>query len=311
VWNCCWQIKKALRGVKVEVTHRGSMRRKYRISGLTNQATNELEYVFLAIAVLIFLWRWVLECTNWYTIGFGTCFYKATSLMCTVLRRFPVDENGTLKSVTDYFRETYGYTIRHPSLPCLQVGNSQRPNYLPMEVCKIVEGQRYSKRLNERQITALLKVTCQRPRDRERDILQVILSCLTWSWWSLEGPMVRLLSVPHFISSSFFFRQFFDRENPLLCLKPVLFGYLYCRQSATMHITKIHMLKNLESASAISLPKWRLESCQPQGFVFILWRSHAQLTCVIQMSYAYDAVCTWLLTDRWSCLCAAQISWYR
>lgn len=36
------QIKKALRGVKVEVTHRGNMRRKYRISGLTSQATREL-----------------------------------------------------------------------------------------------------------------------------------------------------------------------------------------------------------------------------------------------------------------------------
>jgi eukaryotic translation initiation factor 2C len=38
-----------------------------------------------------------------------------------------------------------------------------------------VEGQRYTKRLNERQITALLKVTCQRPRDRENDILQVFV----------------------------------------------------------------------------------------------------------------------------------------
>jgi hypothetical protein len=36
------QIKKALRGVRVEVTHRGNMRRKYRISGLTSQATREL-----------------------------------------------------------------------------------------------------------------------------------------------------------------------------------------------------------------------------------------------------------------------------
>lgn len=36
------QIKKALRGIKVEVTHRGNMRRKYRISGLTSQATREL-----------------------------------------------------------------------------------------------------------------------------------------------------------------------------------------------------------------------------------------------------------------------------
>ncbi|RRT46376.1 hypothetical protein B296_00054497 [Ensete ventricosum] len=68
------KIKKALRGVKVEVTHRGNMRRKYRISGLTSQATRELTY---------------------------------------------------------------------------------------------------SKRLNERQITALLKVTCQRPHDRELDIIEL------------------------------------------------------------------------------------------------------------------------------------------
>ncbi|XP_072956096.1 protein argonaute 1B-like [Typha angustifolia] len=124
------KIKKALRGVKVEVTHRGNMRRKYRISGLTSQATRELT--------------------------------------------FPVDDRGTMKSVVQYFQETYGFNIQHTTLPCLQVGNQQRPNYLPMEVCKIVEGQRYSKRLNEKQITALLKVTCQRPQERELDILQTV-----------------------------------------------------------------------------------------------------------------------------------------
>ncbi|XP_052183641.1 protein argonaute 1 [Diospyros lotus] len=124
------KIKKALRGVKVEVTHRGNMRRKYRISGLTSQPTRELT--------------------------------------------FPVDERGTMKSVVEYFHETYGFAIQHMQWPCLQVGNQQRPNYLPMEVCKIVPGQRYSKRLNERQITALLKVTCQRPHEREYDILQTV-----------------------------------------------------------------------------------------------------------------------------------------
>ncbi|KAK4765797.1 hypothetical protein SAY87_007439 [Trapa incisa] len=124
------KIKKALRGVKVEVTHRGNMRRKYRISGLTPQATRELT--------------------------------------------FPVDDRGTTKSVVEYFRETYGFIIQHTQWPCLQVGNQNRPNYLPMEVCKIVEGQRYSKRLNERQITALLKVTCQRPQEREYDIVQTV-----------------------------------------------------------------------------------------------------------------------------------------
>ncbi|KQK00677.1 protein argonaute 1A isoform X2 [Brachypodium distachyon] len=124
------KIKKALRGVKVEVTHRGNMRRKYRISGLTSQATRELT--------------------------------------------FPIDNHGTVKTVVRYFQETYGFNIQHTTLPCLQVGNPQRPNYLPMEVCKIIEGQRYSKRLNEKQITALLKVTCQRPQQRELDILQTV-----------------------------------------------------------------------------------------------------------------------------------------
>ncbi|KAL6509670.1 argonaute 1 [Orobanche gracilis] len=126
------KIKKALRGVKVEFTHRGNMRRKYCISGLTSQATRELT--------------------------------------------FPVDERGTMKSVVEYFRETYGFVIQHPQWPCLQVqvGNTQKPNYLPMEVCKIVEGQRYSKRLNERQITALLIVTCQRPQQRQNDIVETV-----------------------------------------------------------------------------------------------------------------------------------------
>ncbi|EEC74305.1 hypothetical protein OsI_09567 [Oryza sativa Indica Group] len=121
------KIKKALRGVKVEVTHRGNMRRKYRISGLTIQPTRELT--------------------------------------------FPVDEGGTVKSVVQYFQETYGFAIQHTYLPCLTV---QRLNYLPMEVCKIVEGQRYSKRLNQNQIRALLEETCQHPRDRERDIIKMV-----------------------------------------------------------------------------------------------------------------------------------------
>ncbi|XP_044955160.1 protein argonaute 1D-like [Hordeum vulgare subsp. vulgare] len=93
------KIKKALRGVKVEVTHRGNMRRKYRISGLTTQATRELT--------------------------------------------FPVDEGGTIKSVVQYFQETYGFAIKHTYLPCLQVGNQQRPNYLPMEKISLGNKQQY------------------------------------------------------------------------------------------------------------------------------------------------------------------------
>ncbi|KAL9996235.1 putative post-transcriptional gene silencing PAZ-Argonaute family [Helianthus debilis subsp. tardiflorus] len=40
------------------------------------------------------------------------------------------------------------------------------------KVCKIVAGQRYSRRLNQRKITALLKVTCQYPWKRDQGILK-------------------------------------------------------------------------------------------------------------------------------------------
>ncbi|KAM3713994.1 hypothetical protein ACJW31_01G297700 [Castanea mollissima] len=124
------KVKKALRGVKVEVTHRGNVRRKYRISGLTSQPTRELI--------------------------------------------FPVDEQKNMKSVVEYFQEVYGYTIQYSHLPCLQVGNQKKVNYLPLEACKIVGGQRYTKGLNEKQITSLLKVSCQRPHEQEMDILQTV-----------------------------------------------------------------------------------------------------------------------------------------
>ncbi|KAF6158188.1 hypothetical protein GIB67_014982 [Kingdonia uniflora] len=127
------KIKKTLRGMKVEVTHHGNlknMRRKYRVIGLTVQATRDLT--------------------------------------------FSADESGTIKSVVQYFQEAYDIVLQHPHRPCLQVGNQQRLNYLPMEVCRIVEGQRYSKSLSEKQVTSLLKVTCQRPYDREHDIVKAV-----------------------------------------------------------------------------------------------------------------------------------------
>ncbi|KAM0056645.1 putative post-transcriptional gene silencing PAZ-Argonaute family [Helianthus debilis subsp. tardiflorus] len=126
------KIKKALKGVKVEITHRGTMRRRFNISGLTSQATRELQ--------------------------------------------FTVDGDGdtVTKYVVDYFKDAYGFSIQHVHWPCLQLGGTHRKNYMPMEVCKIVAGQRYSRKLNERQVTALLKVTCQRPQEREHGILKTV-----------------------------------------------------------------------------------------------------------------------------------------
>ena len=38
----------------------------------------------------------------------------------------------------------------------------------------IVEGQRYTKKLNEKQVTNLLRATCQRPNEREESIKTMV-----------------------------------------------------------------------------------------------------------------------------------------
>ncbi|OEL34560.1 Protein argonaute 18 [Dichanthelium oligosanthes] len=125
------KIKKALRGVRIEVTHRGNARQKYRIATLTQSRPSVLDFE---------------------------------------------SSSGVRKTVTDYFREAYQLEIQYDFLPCLQVGTDQRPNYLPMEVCKIVPGQQYRKKLEGQQVAKLMDSTCQRPSAREDNIRQVVLS---------------------------------------------------------------------------------------------------------------------------------------
>ncbi|KAF9684816.1 hypothetical protein SADUNF_Sadunf04G0158000 [Salix dunnii] len=85
---------------------------------------------------------------------------------------FTLDDNKTKVSVDQYFRERYKIGLVYTSLPPLQAGTDAKPIYLPMELCKIAGGQRYTKKLNERQVTALLRATCQRPAARENNIKQ-------------------------------------------------------------------------------------------------------------------------------------------
>ncbi|CDJ26672.1 unnamed protein product [Triticum aestivum] len=124
------KIKKALRGLRVEVTHRGQMRRKYRIAGLTKDSARELRFQL---------------------------------------------STGESKTVRDYFRETYKLQLRYDFLRCLQVGTEQKPNYLPIEVCNIVPGQRYQKKLDDSQVSKMMAIACQSPAGRETSIRKSVL----------------------------------------------------------------------------------------------------------------------------------------
>ncbi|KAH9660363.1 protein argonaute 5 [Citrus sinensis] len=97
--------------------------------------------------------------------------YKITGISSQPMSQLMfTDDNATRLSVVQYFRQRYNIGLQFTSLPALLAGSEARPIYLPMELSRIAAGQRYTKRLNERQVTALLRATCQRPRDREANI---------------------------------------------------------------------------------------------------------------------------------------------
>jgi len=94
---------------------------------------------------------------------FGFCYF-ATEL---IVFRFKVSEisqqsadgitfaqelnNGTTKKVTipQYYAAAYNLKLRFPFLPCIGVkGRDNQTMYFPLEVCNIVSGRRYTKRVS-------------------------------------------------------------------------------------------------------------------------------------------------------------------
>ncbi|RDD37817.1 Protein argonaute 1A, partial [Trichoplax sp. H2] len=91
--------------------------------------------------------------------------YRITDISNNKPNQIQFDHNGKRVSVTDYFKTTYGYTIRYPDLPCLKMNNKEI--HLPMEVCEIVPGQYYKKKINERETASMVRFAAI-PADQRR-----------------------------------------------------------------------------------------------------------------------------------------------
>lgn len=91
------------------------------------------------------------------------------NLMFCFSYRFPLQlENGqTVEcTVAKYFLDKYKMKLKHPHLPCLQVGQEHKHTYLPLEVCNIVAGQRCIKKLTDMQTSTMIKATARSAPDR-------------------------------------------------------------------------------------------------------------------------------------------------
>ncbi|KAI5013298.1 hypothetical protein ZWY2020_028252 [Hordeum vulgare] len=53
----------------------------------------------------------------------------------------------------------------------VQVADKEIYHY---DVCTITTGQRYSRKLNERQVSSILKMACERPAQRESSVLEIV-----------------------------------------------------------------------------------------------------------------------------------------
>ncbi|XP_054808821.1 protein argonaute 7 isoform X2 [Prosopis cineraria] len=83
------------------------------------------------------------------------------------------DRDGKNLRLVSYFKDHYNYDIQFRKLPCLQISRS-KPCYLPMELCVICEGQKFLGKLSDDQTAKILKMGCQRPRERKAIIEEVM-----------------------------------------------------------------------------------------------------------------------------------------
>ncbi|RIA82435.1 Piwi domain-containing protein [Glomus cerebriforme] len=93
--------------------------------------------------------------------------YKISKITLQDAQRTKFDDaDGHTTDVASYFQKTYK-RLNYPHLPCVVV---KKDNFLPMEICEVIEGQRYLRKLNERQTADMIKFTCQPPNIRANKI---------------------------------------------------------------------------------------------------------------------------------------------
>ncbi|KAI7849000.1 Piwi domain-containing protein [Circinella umbellata] len=118
------KLEKAIKGLQIQIVHRGEKKFKYKITKLTPSSVEKTKFK---------------------------------------------DQDGNEMSVSQYFTKRYNMRLNYPFLPCVVV---KKDIFLPMEVCQVVAGQRYLKKLDDKQTADMIKFTCQKPDVRANKIKQ-------------------------------------------------------------------------------------------------------------------------------------------
>ncbi|KAJ9083376.1 hypothetical protein DSO57_1035333 [Entomophthora muscae] len=85
--------------------------------------------------------------------------------------KFTLVEEGVERgetTVTEYFARKMGVRLDFPMLPCVEI---KRGVLIPLELCDVIPGQRYARKLNEVQTADMIKITCVPPKVRAGKIM--------------------------------------------------------------------------------------------------------------------------------------------
>ncbi|KAF9207103.1 eukaryotic translation initiation factor 2C, 2 [Haplosporangium sp. Z 27] len=129
------RVEKTIKGLRIQVSHRQKAKKILKIFGLTKTSARD------------------------------TIFKLSTQSKDGAADDTSPTERDI--DIVSYFKQTYNITLSYPSLPCVTVGKYA---ILPLEVCTIVEGQRFMKKLDERQTADMIKFTSQPPSVRANNI---------------------------------------------------------------------------------------------------------------------------------------------
>ncbi|KAH7290287.1 hypothetical protein KP509_30G040900 [Ceratopteris richardii] len=94
------------------------------------------------------------------------------------------DESGqvveTEMTIKDYYAVHHSIDLRFPGLPCIAAGRIKRPTYIPVELCEILPGQRYTKSLSSVQRQKMIDQARQGPEER-RGVVQKAMDVSDYS----------------------------------------------------------------------------------------------------------------------------------
>lgn len=76
---------------------------------------------------------------------------------------FNNEKEGRDMSVSEYFEKAYNRRLEFKSLPCIM---DKKKNYIPFEVCEILNSQRYEKPLSDKAKADMIRKTAMSPQDR-------------------------------------------------------------------------------------------------------------------------------------------------